>query len=126
MRDTLSEHLDDILNRTAKPHDPLFNPPQRDDSINYSLGVMLLRRYGIKLHLHRKGPYCLHFVEGCGSNDPTSLTETLFSRSDDDLIGFWEGLWTLEAKSRLRRHARLLLRREEALRANARWNGKEK
>lgn len=117
---TLEEQLDSILRAEPNEHLSLFNPPQRENDENYQLGNLLLRRHGIHLTLHPKGPLCLHYAEGL-PEDPQKGTEALkeaFQQADEQLRRFWEPLWTLEAKGPLRQHARWLIRREQAINAN--------
>ena len=118
----MDERLDALLQgeQAEKQHLALFNKPQREPSENYNLGTLLLRRHGIRLHPHRKGPLALHYAEGL-PEDPEQATRALqqaFSDADSQLRGFWEPLWEMRASGPLRQHTRWLLRREEALRAN--------
>lgn len=119
---TLEERLDAVLEGKEEPHHALFTPPQREPQDNYELGVLLLRRAGIRLTLDRKGPLCLHYAEGLPT-DPQRATEALqapFRQADRQLREFWRPLWELKSGGPLRQHARYLLRREEAIRANSR------
>ena len=110
---TLEERLDALLGGREEPHHALFTPPQREPQDNYELGGHLLRRAGIRLTLDRKGPLCLHYAEGLPT-DPQRATEALqapFRQADRQLR-------ELQSSGPLRQHARFLLRREEAIRAN--------
>jgi hypothetical protein len=126
---TLDEQLDAVLQAEPKEHLALFNEPQREPAENYQLGMLLLRRHGIRLHPHRKGPLSLHFAEGL-PEEPEQATQALqqaFSNADNQLREFWEPLWQHESKGPLRQHTRWLLRREEAIRANtAHWGEMER
>ena len=46
---TLEERLNAVLEGREEPHHALFTPPQRQPSENYELGVLLLRRAGIRV-----------------------------------------------------------------------------
>lgn len=122
---TLDEQLDAVLDAEVPKHLAMFNPPQREHSENYNLGVLLLRRHGIRLHLHPRGPFVLHFAEGL-PEDPEQAMRALkgaFDRADEQLKRFWEPLWLLQAKGPLRQHSRWLVRREEAISANGKFCG---
>ena len=123
--ETLDEQLDRMLNSKVPRHLEMFNAPERSTEENYSLGIALLRRHGIKAHLHPRGPYCLHYLEGLpeDAQTATEALRTAFQQADEQLQRFWAPLWTLEVKGLLRQHSRWLIRREQAIQTNARWVG---
>lgn len=122
---TIEEKLDALLQgkQDERKHLALFNEPQREAAENYQLGLLLLKRHGIKLHPHRKGKWCLHWIDGLPKEPDraTKLLQQAFRDADNQLREFWAPLWELRASGPLRQHTRWLLRREEAISANHRY-----